>query len=76
MERNYLICVLVGKITEWKPEVTGEDLRYYIDERLEKCCLPLLGSEKGDDQLLDELTGELMIYVMGQGINRKQRRQR
>ncbi len=74
MERKYLICMLVGKITEWKNDVSGEDLRYYIDERLEKCCLPLLGHDPEDDNLLNELLGETMIYVMGQGINRKTRR--
>ena len=74
MERNYLICVLLGKYIALKPDSTSDDLRYHIDEQLQRCCLPLLGAESGDNVLLQELTGEIMIYVLGQGINRKQRR--
>lgn len=75
MERNYLICVLVGVITaEKKYDITGEDLRILIDERLQLACLSLLGTEPSDNQLLAEISGELQIYVLGQRTNRKMRR--
>jgi hypothetical protein len=74
VERKYLICLLAGRMIGEDPGVLSEDLKVLIDQRLEKCCLPLLGSEKDDVQFLDEVLGETMIYVMGQKINRKQRR--
>ena len=67
--------MLIGQyVAEHRQNVTTEDLQYYIDESLLKSCMTPLGTETGDTQLLEELLGETMIYVMGQGINRKQRR--
>ena len=75
MERNYLICMLIGQFVAKKGQsVTTDDLKEYIDESLIKCCFTPLGTEKDDLLLLDELLGETMMYVIGQGINRKQRR--
>lgn len=74
MERSHLICTLIGRITNQDESINADDLRYEIDQRLEKCCLPLLGQEKGDLELLDEVLAECMIYVMGQKINRRMRR--
>ena len=74
MERNYLICMLVGQFVAKDSSINSEDLRIKIDQALTKACMTTLGTEEGDIQLLNELLGETMIYVIGQGINRKQRR--
>ena len=74
MERNYLICMLIGQLVE-KGARTSDELKEEIDKSLLKCCFTPLGTEEGDSQLLDELIGETMMYVIGQGINRKQRRE-
>jgi hypothetical protein len=66
--------MLAGWFMSENPSMTGDDLRIHIDQRLEKCCLSRLGQEKDDLQLIDELLGETMIYVIGLGINRKDRR--
>ena len=36
MERNYLICTLVGRFTALDPNISAEDLRYKIDEKLHR----------------------------------------
>ena len=75
MERNYLICMLIGQfIAKEGQSATSEKIKDYVDEALLKCCFTPLGREDGDLQLLDELIGETMMFVIGQGINRKQRR--
>lgn len=74
MERNYLICMLIGQNVAANNSINSDDLKIQIDESLAKCCFTPLGTEEGDTQLLDELLGETMMYVIGQGINRKQRR--
>lgn len=53
---------------------TNDKIKDYVDEALFKCCFTPLGTEKDDLQLLDELLGETMMYVIGQGMNRRQRR--
>ena len=72
MERNYLICTLVGRFTALEPNISAEDLRYKIDEKLLESCLTPIDAD--DVTLLDELLGETMISVMGREINRDQRR--
>jgi len=72
MERNYLICALMGKFVEQNHSISAEDLRIKIDQALEISCMTPLGV--GDMQLLDEVLGEVMISVLGAKVNRAQRR--
>lgn len=72
MERNNLICSLFGWYSAKIPNIKGEDLKIMIDNSLMESHLTPLGKE--DNQLLDELLGEIMISVMGKGINRETRR--
>lgn len=74
MERDRLICCLVGRYTALDSGITSEDLRIRIDQHLADCHLTSIGTESSDLQLFEELLGETMISVMGQGYNRKQRR--
>lgn len=74
MERNYLICCLVGQITTKHPNISADDLRISIDQRLTECHLSNLGQEESDVQLLQDLLDETMMSVLLQGVNRKQRR--
>lgn len=76
MQRDYLICSLVGYFVANDNNIQAKDLRIKIDETLAESCLTPLGGEPHDEQLLNELVGEMMIRVMGAGINRKQRRKR
>ena len=75
MERNYLIAMLLGKYFALG-HITSDDLRHQVDLDLLDGKMKPLGQEDGDLILLDELLGEVMIHVMGRGINRKQRRQK
>jgi len=72
MERNYLICTLIGRFTALNQNISAEDLRYKIDEKLLESCMTPIDTK--DVQLLDEVLAETMISVMGRGINRDQRR--
>ena len=72
MQRNYLICALMGKFVEQDNSITAEDLRIKIDQSLENSCMTPLGAD--DTQLLDEVLGEIMISVLGAKINRQDRR--
>jgi len=72
MERNYLICALMGKFVEQDNSISAEDLHIKIDQSLENSCMTPLGTD--DIQLLDEVTGEIMISVLGAKINRATRR--
>ena len=74
MERNYLICCLVGQITTKHPNFSADDLRIAIDQRLTECHLSNLGMEETDNQLLQDLLDETMMSVLLRGVNRKQRR--
>jgi hypothetical protein len=72
VERNNLVCVLIGRFTTIYPNITGEDLRITIDQHLIKCNqLPLSLEENG---LLQSLIDETVISVLGMGVNRKERR--
>ncbi len=75
MERQKLICCLVGKFSALEPTINGEDLKIKIDQQLTNCNLTPLGNEEGDDELMEELLDELIISVYGAGINRKTRRE-
>ena len=72
MERNYLMCALIGKHIALNQNIQGDKLRELIDEELLNSCMTPLG--KDDDQFLSEILAEIMISVMGKGINRGQRR--
>jgi len=72
MERNYLICALMGKFVEQDNSISGGDLKIKIDQALENCCMTPLGVK--DTTLLDEILGEIMISVLGAKINRADRR--
>lgn len=73
MERNYLICSLIAKYTALGHTDT-DSLRYNIDEDLAMAKQKPLGQEEGDMQFLNEYLAEIQIFVMGKGINRRQRR--
>ena len=73
MQRDHLICALVGLHS--KGEIIEiNDLKIQIDEHLIECGFTPLGTEDNDTCLLDELSSELMMSLIGRGINRKDRR--
>lgn len=74
MERDRLICCLVGRFTALEPNLNAEDLRIKIDQHLQECNLTSLGTEPNDLELMQDLLDETIISVLGQGINRKMRR--
>ena len=75
MERNYLICSLIGWFCAKESSINGSDLKIKIDQTLADSKFTSLGTEHTDMQLLDEVTAELLMSVMGRGFNRKDRRQ-
>ncbi len=75
MERNYLICSLLGWFCAKEPDINGSDLKIKIDQVLADSKFTPLGTEDTDMQLLDETTAELLMSVIGRGYNRKDRRQ-
>ena len=74
MERNWLICAMLGWFCAKSPNITSEDLRYKIDEFLVDSKFTPLGTEDGDLALLDEMIGELTMAAIGRGFNRADRR--
>lgn len=74
MERSNLICMLIGWHTATDHDIDGADLKIKVDNSLINAHFTPLGTEPNDLQLIDELLGETMMYVMGQGYNRQQRR--
>jgi len=75
MERNYLICSLLGWFCAKEPNLSGSDLKIKIDQVLVDSKFTPLGTEDTDIQLLDETTAELLMIIIGRGHNRKDRRQ-
>jgi len=75
MERNYLICSLLGWFCAKQSDINGSDLKIKIDQVLADSKFTPLGTEDTDMQLLDETTAELLMSVIGRGYNRKDRRQ-
>lgn len=65
---------MVGRYTAIEPNINPYNLRLEIDNHLIKCNLTPLGTEPNDTELIQELLDEVMISVLGQGINRKTRR--
>jgi len=76
MERNWLICGLLGWYCAREPHISSQDLRIKLDQMLEKSKFTPLGSEKEDLRLLDEMIAEFTMSLMGRGFNRKDRRQK
>jgi len=76
VERDRLICCLVGKFSALEPNITAEDLRIKIDQHLQECNFTSIGTEDDDLELFDDLLNETMMSVIGSGINRKMRRQK
>jgi hypothetical protein len=74
MKRTYLICSLIGWHVAKNPSITAAEIKIAIDDQLIESHFTPLGSEPGDVQLLEELIGETMMWVIGQGWNRKLRR--
>ena len=74
MQRDRLICCLVGKFTALEPSITADDLRIKIDQHLQECNFTPIGTEDEDLELLQDLLDETMMSVIGSGINRKTRR--
>jgi len=72
IEREKLICCLVGRYSALNPNISGKDLQISIDQHLLKCNMLPLG--KDDTDLLEQLLGETIISILLQGINRKTRR--
>lgn len=72
IEREKLICMLVGWYTGKNPNISAIDLRISIDQHLIECNQQPL--DKNDNELLDNLIAETIIKVLGSGINRKTRR--
>ena len=74
MERNNLICCLVGWYSAKNPNITADDLRITIDQHLTESQMSTLGTEDGDVQLMQDLLDETIFSVFGRHVNRKQRR--
>ena len=74
MERNYLICGLLGWFCAKEPSIDGPDLKVKVDQVLKDSGFTLLGTEKDDLQLLDEMIAEFLMSVMGRKFNRSDRR--
>jgi len=74
MERDNLICMLIGWYSAKNIYDDHMDIKIKVDNALSNAKFTPLGTEPNDLQLMDELLGETMMYVMGQGYNRKERR--
>lgn len=66
--------MLIGWYSATDHTIDADDLRIKIDNALMKSHFTPIGTEDNDLQLMDELLGETMMYVIGQGYNRKDRR--
>jgi len=74
MERDRLICCLVGKYSALDKTLDAEDLRIKVDQHLQQFNMIPLGQEPGDEELLQDLLDETIFSVMAGGINRNYRR--
>lgn len=74
MQRDRLICCLVGKFTALQPHISPNDLSIKIDQHLSKCNFLPLGSKPEDLDMLDELIDEISFSTIAAGVNRKSRR--
>jgi len=76
MERNWLICGMLGYFCAKEPHITSDDLHIKIDQMLSESKFTSLGTEKGDLQLLDEMIAEFTMSAIGRGFNRNDRRRK
>lgn len=76
MERRNLICLLVGWHSAKNQNLEAGDVKILIDNELMDAKFTPLGTESGDVELLQELLAETMMYVIGKGYNRKDRRKK
>lgn len=74
MERNWIICSMLGWFCAKEKDITSDDLKIKIDQYLFDSKFTPLGTEPGDLQLLDEMIGELTMAGIGRGFNRGDRR--
>ena len=74
MERDRLICCLVGKFTALQPTISPDDLRIKIDQHLSRCNFLPIGTSAEDLEMLDELIDEISFSTIAAGVNRKSRR--
>jgi len=74
MERDRLICCLVGKYSALDKTIDAQDLRIKVDQHLEHFNMMPLGHEEGDEELMQDLLDETLFACLAKGINRKTRR--
>lgn len=74
MERSHLISGLIGWFCAKEPGIDSIDLKIKIDQVLVDSGFTLLGTEKDDIHLLDEMVAEFLMSVMGKKFNREDRR--
>ncbi len=75
MERERFICCLIGKYSALYPNDSADDLRTRVDQHLIECNFTGIGNEEGDVALMQDLLDETIWSVLGQGVNRKMRRE-
>ena len=76
MERDRLICCLVGKYSALDKTIDANDLRIKIDQHLSQVNMMPLGQEPGDTELMQDLLDETIFSVLSAGVNRKARREK
>ena len=74
MERDRLICCLVGWYTRDNPSISSTNLKIKLDNHLINSKFTPLGTEPYDVDLLQDLLDETIMSVLGRGFNRKDRR--
>ena len=75
MQRDRLICCLVGKYSALNKTIDAQDLKTLVDQHLQGCNLLPLGQEKGDEELMQDLLDETIFSILNTGkFNRKTRR--
>jgi len=74
MQRDRLICTLIGGIVAKNPNIEAIDAQIIIDQKLIAAHFTPLGSEPNDAEIIQEAIDEMKIYVIGKGINRAARR--
>lgn len=74
MQRDRLICCLVGKFTALEPSISPDDLKIKIDQHLANCKFLPLGTKPQDLEIMDELIDEIAFSTISAGVNRKSRR--
>ena len=76
MERDRLICCLVGKYSALDKTMDANDLRIKVDQHLQQFNMIPLGQESGDEELMQDLLDETIFSCLAKGINRETRREK